>query len=229
MTDGTAATHIAMARWYKGAPLALDGILTGAVRTYSAESVITDSAPAATAFATGYKTNSQFLGILPETTTVPGVAPIDAELKYKPVATVLEGARLAGKAVGLVATSNIQHASPAAFSAHTPYRDKFNVIAKQQVYEGIDVVFSAGKKYLVPQEAGGMRADGQNLIETLRAGGYAFVETRDQMLALNRGKAWGLFAADSLQNDMDRKTLAPNEPSLAEMTKKAITPRLPAL
>lgn len=222
MTDGTSAAEIALARWYKGAPLTLDGILVGAVRTYSAESVITDSAPAATAFATGHKSNSKFLGILPESTTVPGVAPTVGEEQYKPAATVLEGARLQGKAVGLVATSNIQHASPAGFSAHTAYRDRYEQIAKQQVYGNIDVVFSAGTRYLLPKGAGGARADGQNLVERLKAEGFAFVESRDEMLALARGKAWGLFAPESLQNDMDRKVLAPREPSLAEMTKKAI-------
>ena len=73
MTDGTSSTHLTLARWYKGAPLALDDILVGGLRTYSAESIITDSAPAATAFATGHKTNTKFLGILPEKVTMPGV------------------------------------------------------------------------------------------------------------------------------------------------------------
>ena len=41
MTDGTSSTHITLTRWYKGAPLALDSILVGGLRTYSAESIIT--------------------------------------------------------------------------------------------------------------------------------------------------------------------------------------------
>ena len=147
MTDGTSSTHITLTRWYKGAPLALDSILVGGLRTYSAESLVTDSAPAATAFATGYKTNSKFIGILPEKTTVPGVPAISEEDKYKPVATVLEGARLLGKSVGLVATSQVQHASPAGFSAHTPFRDRYTLIAEQQVYGDIDVVFGGGLQY----------------------------------------------------------------------------------
>ena len=108
MTDGTSSTHITLTRWYKGAPLALDSILVGGLRTYSAESIITDSAPAATAFATGYKSNSKFIGVLPEKTTVPGVSAIAPGDENKPVATVLEGARLLGKSVGLVATSQVQ-------------------------------------------------------------------------------------------------------------------------
>jgi alkaline phosphatase len=222
MTDGTSASHIALTRWYKGGQLALDDILVGAVRTYSAESVITDSAPAATAFATGYKSNSKFIGILPAETGVPGVAAISEGMKYKPVATVLEGARLSGRSTGLVATSNIQHASPAAFSAHTPFRDQYTLIAKQQVYGNIDVVFSAGKRYLMPREDGGVRTDGENLVDVLKGRGYAFVENRDQLLGLKQGKVWGLFAAEAMANDMDRQLLAPQEPSLAEMTAKAI-------
>ncbi|MBP2664243.1 MAG: alkaline phosphatase, partial [Firmicutes bacterium] len=46
MTDGTGSTHTTIARWFKGAPLSLDEILVGGVRTYGAESIITDSAPA---------------------------------------------------------------------------------------------------------------------------------------------------------------------------------------
>ena len=96
MTDGTSSAHLTLARWYKGAPLALDDILVGGLRTYSAESLITDSAPAATAFATGHKTNTKFLGILPEKTTMPGVPAIAPADQFKPTATVLEGARLMG-------------------------------------------------------------------------------------------------------------------------------------
>jgi alkaline phosphatase len=222
MTDGTSSTHITLTRWYKGAPLALDSILVGGLRTYSSESIITDSAPAATAFATGYKSNSKFLGVLPEKTTVPGVAAIAAGYEYKPVATVLEGARLLGKSVGLVATSQVQHASPAGFSAHTPFRDRYELIAKQQVYGNIDVVFGGGRQYLLPKEQGGTRTDSLNLIEVLKERGVPVLETRDELLRFKGKKAWGLFAPEAMMYDLDRQTLAPQEPSLAEMTTKAI-------
>ena len=222
MTDGTSSTHITLSRWYKGAPLALDEILVGGLRTYSAESLITDSAPAATAFATGYKSNSKFLGILPETVTTPGVPAISSGDQFKPVATVLEGAKLVGKSVGLVATSNIQHASPGGFSSHTPFRDRYPLIAKQQVYEDIDVVLSAGRQYMLPKALGGTRDDGINLIDVLKSHDYSVVSSRDEMLAFTGNKIWGLFAADAMQFDIDRKDLAPTEPSLAEMTQKAI-------
>ena len=222
MTDGTSSAHLTLARWYKGAPLALDDILVGGLRTYSAESLITDSAPAATAFATGHKTNTKFLGILPEKTTMPGVPAIAPADQFKPTATVLEGARLMGKSVGLVATSQIQHASPAAFSAHTPFRDRYPLIAQQQVYGNIDVVFGGGLQYLLPKEHGGVRTDGQDLTEVLKANGVSLLRNRDDLLAFNGRRAWGLFAPDALAYEFDRKDFAPTEPSLAEMTRAAI-------
>ena len=222
MTDGTSSAHLTLARWYKGAPLALDDILVGGLRTYSAESLITDSAPAATAFATGHKTNTKFLGILPEKTTMPGVPAIAPADQFKPTATVLEGARLMGKSVGLVATSQIQHASPAAFSAHTPFRDRYPLIAQQQVYGNIDVVFGGGLQYLLPKEHGGVRTDGQDLTEVLKANGVSLLRNRDELLAFNGRRGWGLFAPDALAYEFDRKDFAPTEPSLAEMTRAAI-------
>lgn len=223
MPDGMSATHGTVARWYNGGKaLASDEMVSGAIRTYSAESLISDSAPASTAFATGHKSNSKFIGVLPARTTMPGVAQIAEELKYKPVATVLEGAKLQGKSVGLVATSNIQHASPAGYSAHTFNRGDYNDIAEQQVYLDIDVVFGGGKQYLLPTAQGGKRTDGEDLIAVLKARGYQFVEDRKQMANLKGGKAWGMFAMDDMAYEFDRPAFRPEEPSLAAMTRKAI-------
>jgi alkaline phosphatase len=222
VADGTTSAHTTVARWYKGAPLALDGMGLGGVRTYSSESLITDSAPAATAFATGHKSSDRLIGVLPEAVTVPGLRAVHESEKYKPVPSVLEGARLTGRSVGLVATAHIQHATPAAFSAHWPDRSNYNEIAEQQVYCGIDVVFGGGKKYLIPKEKGGARTDGEDLVAVIRSRGYAFVESRDDMINAKARKLWGMFADEDMTYDLDRMKLRPQEPSLAEMTKKAI-------
>lgn len=222
MTDGTSSTHTTLSRWYKGS-LALDEMNVSAVRTYGSNSIITDSAPAATAFATGHKSEDKFVGVLPSKTNIPGVSHIAEELKYKPVATLLEGARVTGRSTGLVATSNIQHASPAAYSSHWHARSNYTEIAEQQVYQNIDVVFGAGRKYLIPESEGGARKDGENLVSTLKSNGYSFVETRDEMLNLSGvSKVWGMFADDDMAYEFDRKTLKPEQPSLGEMTQKAI-------
>ena len=224
MTDGTGAAHTTITRWYKGGPLALDRMYYSLMRTHSAESLITDSAPAATAFATGYKSNDKYVGIYPSEATLPGLPPLQEGWKYRPLATILEAARASGKSVGLVATSNIQHASPAAYSAHVRDRGDYNEIAEQQVYLDIDVVFGGGKQFLVPEAQGGKRKDGEDLIAVLKERGYAFIETRDQLLNLPKGtrRVWGMFAQYDLAYDFDRPHLAPTQPSLAEMTQKAI-------
>ncbi|TKI78628.1 alkaline phosphatase, partial [Bacillus cereus] len=90
--------------------------------------------------ATGNKSNSGYVGVLPSIVSSPSLEPIKEEDKLRPVANVLEGAKRTGRATGIVATSEIQHATPAGFSAHHVNRKHFDVIAKQQVYQNIDVV-----------------------------------------------------------------------------------------
>ena len=53
LSDGTANEAWTLTRWVKGKRLDSDDILTGAVRTYGADSIITDSAPGSTSYATG--------------------------------------------------------------------------------------------------------------------------------------------------------------------------------
>ncbi len=223
VADGTGVTHTTVARWVSDSRnLPVDSMRVYLVRTYGAESMVTDSAPAATAFATGHKTSDKFVGVLPGPVTIPGVPPVSSERQQKPVASVLEGAKLMGKATGLVATSNVQHATPAAYSAHWPDRNDYNQIGEQQVYQDIDVVFGGGRKYLLPVSQGGARSDGEDLIQVLKDRGYRIVQTRDQMMETQGPKVWGLFAEDAMERDLDRTVFAPHEPSLAEMTAKAI-------
>ncbi|MBA4417842.1 MAG: alkaline phosphatase [Syntrophus sp. (in: bacteria)] len=221
--DGMGSTHTTITRWYKkGMPLALDRMYIGGIRTYGADSLITDSAPAATAFASGHKTGDKMIGILPGKVTIPGVPAIPDELHYKPVATILEGAKATGRSVGVVATSNIQHATPAAFTAHWPDRGNYNEIAKQQAYLNIDVLFGGGRRYLRLEEDGGTRTDGEDLLKVLASRGYRIVSTRKEMLAASSTKIWGLFADDDMAYEFDRRRFSPEQPTLAEMTIKSI-------
>lgn len=216
--DGVSSNTTTLARWYKGEPLAMDEILTGGVRTYSADSAITDSAPAGTALATGNKSNDKFVGVLPEKVTTPGIDQSLADNPYKPVANVLEGAKISGKATGIISTSEIQHATPAAFSSHAENRSNYDNIAEQQVYQDMDVVLGGGKNSLLPAN----RKDGENLLDTIENRGYDFVETREELLNSKSKKLWGSFAPSAMAYDMDRSQTKPEEPTLAEMTKKGI-------
>ena len=222
MSDGTSNEAWALTRWVKGARLTSDSILTGAVQTYGADSIITDSAPGATAFATGHKATDKSIAVAPWRVTIAGV-PFKPEQAYAPLPTVLEGARLSGRATGLVATVNIQHASPAAFSAHTHSRDLYNDIGEQQVYQNIDVVLAGGEQYLLPKTDGrGVRPDDEDLVKVVQDKGYSYVRNRAQMHAASGDKLFGMFAPDDMVYELDRAQLAPDQPSLAEMTRKAI-------
>ncbi|WP_048137877.1 MULTISPECIES: alkaline phosphatase [unclassified Methanosarcina] len=221
--DGCSQSVQTLARWYSGKPLQLDEMMVGAVSTYSADSVITDSSAAATALATGHKTTNGFISVGPADDSVLSIleAPSE-EVQYRPLATVLEGSKLEGKATGLVVTSRVTHATPAAFASHVDDRNNENEIMEQMVYGDIDVVFGGGSRYLLPVAEGGKRMDGENLTEVLLDRGYQFIDSKDEMLDLTSGRTWGLFAKSHMESDINRPLLAPEEPSLAEMTEKAV-------
>ncbi|QGG50988.1 alkaline phosphatase [Lysinibacillus pakistanensis] len=220
--DGSSNNAITLSRWYKGESLAMDEILTGAMRTYSAESAITDSAPAATALATGHKSNDKFIGVLPSVVNSPGLEQVAKEDAFRPVANVLEGAKQQGKATGLISTSEIQHATPAGFSAHVNNRSQYGDIAEQQVYQNIDVVLGGGLESLSPGTTKNARKDGEDLLNVLKEKNYALVKTRDELLNSQGSKIWGSFAPSALAYDFDRAKTRASEPTLAEMTEKAI-------
>jgi alkaline phosphatase len=233
--DGCDETVQTMARWYKGKKLQVDKMQNGVVMQHMANSVITGSAAAATAFAGGKKTTVRFLGVGPDDKLYPNLSiykPKDMAPPYAPFATVLEAAKRKGKATGIAATSRVTHATPAAFACHIHDRGMDNEIMEHMVYNNVDVVFGGGFRHLIPTDWGyttsfgalwtGKRKDGENLFQVLTDRGYQFVDNRDDMLALSSGKVWGMFANSHMQPDMDRKHFAPTEPSLAEMVKKAI-------
>ena len=166
--DGCGDEQLTLARWYKGRPLALDGFRTGAVKSFIADSVIADSAPAASAYATGVRTSGKVISLGPRSKTIPGVPAPSPDLVLKPCATVLEGARLLGKSTGLVVTCRISHATPAAYVAHVPNREMEQDITEQAVYQNLDVVFGGGRNFLLPGNAGGARQDQEDLTAVLR-------------------------------------------------------------
>jgi alkaline phosphatase len=216
ITDGTSISHVTASRWYQGGQaLALDETLSGLVRTYGSDSLISDSAPAATAMATGFKSHTVFISVLPDVSDMPLLEPVAPGDARKPVATVLEGAKLQGKATGLVTTCEIMHATPAAFSSHDESRKDYDDIGEQQVYQEMEVVFSGGRKFMTAET----RKDKEDMVAALKGLGYSYITTKQEMEALNSGKAWGLFAEADLAYDFDRDAVTP---SLSEMTEKAI-------
>ncbi|MFA4925239.1 MAG: alkaline phosphatase [Candidatus Aminicenantales bacterium] len=201
--DGMGVSTMSLARWFNdGKPLSWDQYVCGLVRTYSADDPITDSAAAATAMATSYKTKTGFLSVLPD------------EMNRAPVATVLEGARLSGKSTGLVVTCNLQHATPAAFAAHYPRRSDYEAICEQMVYNQVDVLLGGGLKYFTS------RKDREDLLQVLKQKGYTIITSQEELKSVSSSKLAGLFAEVDLAYDLDRDPT--REPSLAEMTGAAI-------
>lgn len=214
--DGMSNDGVTLARWYQGgAPLALDAIASGLVRTHSSDAAIADSAPAGTAFATGFKSHTGFIGVLPDENTMPGLDPLADGDQRRPVANILEAARLSGRATGIIATSEIMHATPADFSAHDPSRKNYDALSEQQVFQGMDVVLGAGMHFFTAEG----RKDGDDLTGIIKEN-YQYVNTPEQLAAVSEGKVWGMFAGSALDYDMDRDPA--KQPSLADMTGKAI-------
>ncbi|MGL6064249.1 MAG: alkaline phosphatase [Fusobacteriaceae bacterium] len=224
--DGSSSTVSTLARavYNNGGNLNIDELASGMVKTYNSDTFIADSAPAGTALATGWKTQDKLIGVKPKSATLKGARVPKSGDELAPVASVLEAAKLSGKAVGIVATSEVLHATPADFTTHSIHRNNYSVIGEQQVHQNLNVVFGGGKSYLkkdIASEANSKkRTDGEDMLESLKANEYKIVENLNDMKALNKDFVWGLFAEKDMPYDLDRdkKTV----PSLAQMTEKAI-------
>lgn len=166
--------------------LLLDRTLVGISRTRSADSLVTDSAAGATAYATGFRTDNHVVGEVPADDATGEGARTSAD--YRPVGTILEGAQAAGKRTGIVTTARVTHATPAAFSSHLADRDDENEIAREQVFSlETNLLMGGGRRHFDPNHAdGSKREDDVDLVAAARARGYEVVTDRD-----------GLFAAEA--------------------------------
>uniref|UniRef100_A0A8D1MMW8 Alkaline phosphatase n=1 Tax=Sus scrofa TaxID=9823 RepID=A0A8D1MMW8_PIG len=172
-------------------PLAMDRFPYLALsKTYNVDRQVPDSAGTATAYLCGVKANYQTIGL-------------SAAARYNQcnttqgneVISVMNRAKKAGKSVGVVTTTRVQHASPAGTYAHTVNRNWYSDvnlpaeaqaqgcqdIATQLVYNmDIDVILGGGRKYMFPEETpdpeypdnprqNGVRKDKRNLVQEWQA------------------------------------------------------------
>jgi len=221
VSDGCGLEHLTLGRWFKGAPLVLDGIRTGSLEIHVAGSLVGESAAASTAFATGHLTRTKRLGLAP---AKPAGANdrVDEMGEMRPFATLVETARLEGLSVGLVVTSSFTHATPAGFFSHVESRDDHETIAAQGLQAGMDVVLGGGWGYLRPLAQGGLREDERDLTPEIEATGCDVVRTAEELSAAQGTCLWGLFAEKDMTPVVDRPRFGAGEPTLAEMTRKAI-------
>jgi alkaline phosphatase len=194
--DGMGAGQVAAAGLYAGGALSFEAFpYQGQVTTYSASSAITDSAAAATAMATGRKVNN---GVI--STAIPGDG---AELR-----TVLEKAADAGKSTGLVTTTSITHATPAAFAAHEPSRSNNAQIAQDYLTQTQPNVLLGGNGFM-----SGATAAGYTVVSD--AAGLQALDTDNTTFVS------GQFAGGDMTYELDRAPTT-TQPHLSDMTAVAL-------
>lgn len=199
---------------------------TAFIKTFSHDSQVTDSAPSMSAYMTGVKSNNGVISMDSDATQESNCS----KSAGKPATTLLELAKAAGRGTGVVTTTRVTHATPAATYAHLCNRDLEADIAAQLVpggagYNsalkgGVDVVLGGGSSFFLPKADKGKREDGRNLISEMKAKGYQFAGNLDELNKAEAGKPLlGLFGASHMKYDLDRSA---SEPSLAQMTLAAI-------
>ncbi|HHV93388.1 MAG TPA: alkaline phosphatase [Firmicutes bacterium] len=204
--DGMGLAQRTLLYYYLGhQPVMNQMDVVGLYTTHMADGYVTDSAASGTAMSTGIKTYDGAIGV---------------DVEKQPVRTILEAAKAAGKATGLVATVRISHATPAAFAAHNESRDNYEAIMIDILENEVDVLFGGGKAICLPQELGGTRKDGRNLMNEFAARGYTIINTPSELGLATKFPVIGLFTPSDMTPEIDRDPV--QEPSLAEMTRKAI-------
>lgn len=216
IADGMSNSATSVARYYKDSQdgiwgndsLYMDDYLTGYSKTQWNKGPITDSAPGGTALSAGVKSDDSHVGVTPDDI---------------PVATVLESAQEQGKSTGIIATCEIMHATPSDFTAHNASRSDYNSLMKQQIYNNVDVVLGGGDKFLADKDGNGKRkGDNKDLTEEIKKLGYDYITTKDEMNSTNSNKIWGMFGDTDMAYEGDRQEFYKEQPTLAEMTNKAI-------
>lgn len=160
--DGMGLSQVSGAIAMSQQPLALERAQAiGLTKTSSANAYVTDSAAAGTALATGIKTNNGVIG---------------QDASGTPIRSLLSYAAEVNKSTGIVVTSTITHATPAAFFGHNPSRLEQDALAKDLLVSKPDVAIGGGRRHFEDRE------DKANLTETLRNDGYTIAYTLEEVL-----------------------------------------------
>ena len=206
------------------------------VKTYNVNAQTPDSAGTGTAMMAGVKTKAGIIGVNEQANrgdcaTLPGNT-------VTSLSEIMDGI---GKAVGIVSTARITHATPASAYAKTVDRnfeaavpegcDTQTDIAAQLIdaMEAgvIDVAMGGGRRNFIGEDitveenTSGKRAAGENLIERAKGLGAQYVydnATFGSAKLDGSAPILGLFESSHMQYEADRN----DEPSLAEMTGAAI-------
>jgi alkaline phosphatase len=234
--DGMSMAHRTAARMLSkgisqgtyGGELAMDDMPHMAlVSTSGTDSIVTDSANAMTAYATGHKSCVNALGVY--------CASNRSTLGHPNIETIAELAkRRLGMAIGVVTDTEIEDATPAGMVAHTRRRTDYDDIVRMFYWLQPDVIMGGGGLNFLPAtDPRGKRKDGENYIAKFEKAGYAFVDTATGLKAAaerpETNKLLGLFNDKNIDGALDRKFLKkgtvdtfPDQPDLTEEMRAAL-------
>lgn len=198
------------------------------ITTSGYDSIVTDSANSASAYATGHKSVVNAMGVYENCTKDP--------LDDPKVENIIELAkRTRGMATGIVSTANITDATPAAMLTHTRRRSEQNYIATDMLNDKHrpDVIMGGGSRHFLPMSTpGSKRKDNVDVIKSFEDLGYTFSGTKTELenTPKSEDKILGLYQLDNMNVYIDREvTKNPSvlksfndQPGLVEMTEKAI-------
>ncbi|NIO55186.1 MAG: alkaline phosphatase [Deltaproteobacteria bacterium] len=168
----------------------------GSVTTTNIYGKVTDSAAASTAMATGTKVSNGVISVL-----LPGDG--------KPLKTIAEYFQESGQFTGLVTTTFVAHATPAAFAAHVPNRNNFSDIVSDYLDRSRPNVVFGGARHITKEMASWA--------------GYRIVTDRESMLAQDTENVtllWGLFGHGNMPYEYAGLGSLPH---LSEMTSTALS------
>ena len=212
ISDGMSLTQVSTYRLLKGGPnerIAVDKFpVSGIVLTHSENAIVTDSASSATAFSTGRKTNNGALGLDEDNKILENFTEIIDRYGY---------------VSSLISTSEITHATPAAYASHVDLRWKTDEISLQMMESNVMTILGGGRHFFLPEDLGGKRSDGLNLLEQMESSRMVMTEKKelDSFDHSNLGKVVGLFADEALR-DKEKPENHVFEPSSSEMLNFAI-------
>lgn len=175
--DGMGLSQVSAAIYYKdGIPNFERFSTIGLSKTSSGSELVTDSAAGATVFSAGVKTYNGAIGVNIDTLAV---------------STIVETLSRDGLSTGIVATSSIQHATPASFYAHVKHRRMYEEITEFAPNSGVDFFAGGGLKFFND------RKDKRNLLDNMKEAGYTVIT--DKLPSKNvEGKELILLAEDGM-------------------------------
>ena len=204
--DGMGPNQVSVAAQTNDAELAMERMaVKGTVCTNNVQGLLTDSAAAGTALSTGVKTTN-------------GTVAKDADDHQ--IQTMLEYFAERNKKTGLVTTSYLLDATPATFGAHASNRTSYTYIAKGYFKNQISVLLGGGLDGFLAETRDFETGKSITLLDYAKKIGYQYVSDLTELQNAEGEMVLGLFAHHCMNYEEER---SPKEPSIADMTKQAIS------